>query len=70
MTPGYRYPWPAAAIGKEEMALLFSARESSPEPTTITRLVAEAVRLAYGHLAIKSEPSNESAPESVLRPAA
>ena len=62
MTPGYRYPWPAAAIGKEEMALLFSARESSPEPTTITRLIAEAVRLVYGqsNAHAENQPSKES----------
>jgi hypothetical protein len=70
MNRPYRYPWPAAAIGKEEMALLFAARETSPEPTTITRLIAEAIRAAYGRVAKQPEPQTLSATESYLRPAA
>jgi len=70
MTPGYRYPWPSSAIGKEEMALLYLARESSPGKTAITELVARAVRAQYGHLAIKPEPSSEPERATSLRPAA
>lgn len=43
----YRYPWPASAIGQTEMRLLHQAREQSPERTTITQLIADAVRRAY-----------------------
>lgn len=66
----YHYPWPASAIGREEMALLYLARESSPDRTTITELVARAVRAQYGHLAIKPEPTGEPERETPLRPAA
>ena len=66
----YHYPWPASAIGREEMALLYLARESSPDRTTITELVARAVRAQYGHVAIKPEPSGEPERETPLRPAA
>ena len=62
MPPTFRYPWPASAIGKEEMKLLYLARESSATPTTITRLIAEAVRVAYSQPDIQPEtqPSKES----------
>ena len=70
MPQSFRYPWPSSALGKEEMALLYLARETSPDRTTITELVARAIRVQYGHLAIKSEPSSESVLESVIRPAA
>lgn len=46
----YRYPWPASAIGADEMALLHSARES-PEADTrvpITQLIVNAIRAVYG----------------------
>lgn len=66
----YHYPWPASAIGREEMTLLYLARESSPDRTTITELVARAVRAQYGHVAIKPEPSGEPERETPLRPAA
>ena len=66
----YHYPWPASAIGREEMALLYLARESSPDRTTITELVARAVRAQYGRVAIKPEPSGEPERETPLRPAA
>ncbi len=46
--PDYRYPWPASAIGKEEMAMLYQARESSPTRMTISSLLSRAVRQQYG----------------------
>jgi hypothetical protein len=42
-----RYPWPASRLGPEEMALLFLARQKAPCRTTITALLAQAVRLAF-----------------------
>ncbi|HPT26867.1 MAG TPA: hypothetical protein PLZ95_10645, partial [Bryobacteraceae bacterium] len=52
----YRYPWPASAVGPEEMAMLYLARESSQEGrATITELLAEAARAQYGHLADQSQ---------------
>ena len=47
----YRYPWPASALTPEEMAMLYHAREKSPIRMPITQLIAEAVRVQYGHLA-------------------
>ena len=66
----YRYPWPSSAIGEEEMKLLYLARASSPMPTTITQLIAEAVRAQFGRLANQPEPSTEPGQGPVLRPAA
>lgn len=57
----YRYPWPCSAIDADLMRRLYIARESSPEPTTITRLIAEAVRAQYGHLA--AHPEQVAQPE-------
>lgn len=47
----YRYPWPASALTRDEMALLYFARENSNPRIPITQLIAEAVRAQYGHLA-------------------
>ena len=44
----YRYPWPASAIGSDEMALLHSARESADTRVPITKLLANAIRTVYG----------------------
>ena len=66
----YHYPWPSSAIGKEEMSLLYLARESSPGKPAITELVARAIRAQYGHLATKPEPSSPPEKESIFRPAA
>ena len=44
----YRYPWPASALTRDEMAMLYHARERSPVRVPITELIAEAVRAAYG----------------------
>ena len=48
MAREYNYAWPATGIHKEEMSLLHSVRESLPERIPITRLLAKAVRVAYG----------------------
>ena len=57
----YRYPWPASALSREEMTLLFHARERSPGRVPITRLIAEAVRAAYGPgVAVPSSPPSRS----------
>ena len=66
----YRYPWPASCLTAVDMKLLHDARESSPDRTTITELVARAVRAQYGRVAIKPEPSGEPERETPLRPAA
>ena len=66
----YRYPWPASALTHDEMAMLFLARESNPDRIPITRLIADAVRAQYGHLAHPLETSTPSKQESLLRPAA
>ena len=58
---GYRYPWPASALTREEMALLYHARERSPGRVFITQLIAEAVRAAYGPgVAVSSSPPPRS----------
>lgn len=46
--PQFRYPWPASALTRDEMTLLYHVRERSPDRIPITRLIAEAVRAAYG----------------------
>ena len=54
-----KYFWPASAISESDMALLYRARESSPERTPISRLLAAAVRNTYGHLSDLSTDSNQ-----------
>ena len=61
MQRAFRYAWPSSAIDADLMRRLFMARESSPEPTTITRLIAEAVRAQYGHPA--AQPEQVTQPE-------
>ena len=61
----YLYPWPASAIGREEMSLLYLARESSTDKTSITKLIATAVRAQYGHLA--AQPEQVAQPEYKTR---
>ena len=46
-----KYFWPASAISESDMHLLFLAKEASPDRTSITRLLAHAVRTSFGHLA-------------------
>ena len=46
--PDYRYPWPASALTRDDMALLHRARSLSPGRVPITQLIAEAVRAVYG----------------------
>ena len=59
--PSFRYPWPASALTRDEMALLHRAREHSPGRVPITQLIAEAVRAAYGPgVAVPSSPSPRS----------
>ena len=45
-----KYFWPASAITEADMDLLYRAREASPTRVPITRLLAQAVHEAYGHL--------------------
>ena len=42
------YPWPASALTADDMATLFRVRKAATGRVTITRLIAEAVRRAYG----------------------
>lgn len=50
MSNEYRFAWPASAIRRgQEMALLYRVRESSPDRTPITQLIAHAIRTTYGH---------------------
>ncbi len=42
------YPWPASAIGPEEMRMLHRVRENGAERVPITRLIRDAVIEAYG----------------------
>ena len=62
MTNDYRFAWPASAIRRgQEMALLYQAREASPDRTPITQLIAHAINHTYGHLA-----SNQSGVQTNL----
>ena len=55
--PSFRYPWPASALTSDEMALLYHARERSPDRIPITQLIREAVRFAF---AVPSSPQPRS----------
>jgi hypothetical protein len=44
-------PWPASALSTSDMHLLYVARETLPVRRPITKLLAEAVRETFGHLA-------------------
>ena len=41
-----RYPWPASALGKDEMRKLYEVSQETGKP--ITLLLREAVRKVYG----------------------
>ena len=47
-----RYAWPASKLAERDMFLVWRARERSPHKTTISALIAAAVRQVYGDLAI------------------
>jgi len=42
-----RYPWPASALSRDHMAMLFQAREQDPKRTPISRLIARAIQRVY-----------------------
>ena len=50
-----RYAWLASKLTEQDMFLVRRAREASPQRTTISALIADAVREAFGHLAAKEE---------------
>lgn len=50
-----RYPWPASGLNNQDMRLLYHAREEARPRIPITRLVAEAVRKAYGEVFHESD---------------
>ena len=43
-----KYPWPATGISPEDMAVLYHVRQHSRPRTSITELIAAAVRRTYG----------------------
>ena len=47
----YRYPWPASALSRRDMAILHAVREASSPRVRITDLIAHAVRQVYGQQA-------------------
>ena len=49
--PKSKYFWPASSLTEYDLRLLYLARESSSPRVPITKLIAKAVRQAYGHLA-------------------
>ena len=53
-----RYPWPASGLNDQDMRLLYRAREEARPRIPITRLVAEAVRKAYGQASHEGELRN------------
>ena len=65
----YRYPWPASALTRDEMAILYCARERSPDRVPITQLIAEAVRAAYGPgVVVPSSPRSTHDPTPKFQP--
>ena len=61
--PGYRYPWPASAIGPIEMAILHRIRESSRPRVPITRLIAQAIRHQYSRYSQSGQVTQTAHPE-------
>ena len=62
----FRYPWPASALSRDEMAMLHCARERSPSRVPITQLIAEAVRAAYGPgVTVPSSPPPRSTHDQI-----
>ncbi len=54
------YPWPASAITPDVMALLYQARAKSSPRVPINRLLADAVRTAFG-LAVHDNANDPTA---------
>ena len=70
MSRPYRYPWPASRVGRTEIALLYAARECSPERKPITVLIAQAIQAQFGHLVNQPDDAGQAERETPLRPAA
>ena len=51
-----KYIWPASAITSSDMALLHAVREHSQPRTSISELVARAVRPQYGDRVETQQP--------------
>jgi hypothetical protein len=49
-----KYPWPASALTRENMATLHQVREQSCPRVPITRLIAQAIEQAYGQHEIET----------------
>ena len=62
--PSFRYPWPASALTSDEMALLYHARERSPDRIPITQLIREAVRFAFAVPSSSQRSTHDPNPES------
>lgn len=54
------WPWPASALSAQDMHLLYLARELSRKRQPITRLLAQAVRHTYGHLARDTHTNSDT----------
>ena len=61
-TTDKKYVWPASALTASDMALLHAVRESSGVRSTISGLVAVAVRAAYGTTAACAAPGLQTPP--------
>ncbi len=70
MSRPFRYPWPASRVGRDEMALLYAARKTSPVPTTITEQLVRAIQAQFGHLVTQPDDAGQEERETPLRPAA
>ena len=62
--PQSKYFWPASALSEADMDLLYRARETSPVRIPITKLIAQAVRETYGHLAVGVTPDDNELKEA------
>ena len=54
-----KYIWPASGLKESDMALLHHVRESRNKRVPITKLLAQAVRETYGHLAYTQAGINQ-----------
>lgn len=48
-----KYVWPASSITRADMALVYAVRESTRPRTSISQLIAQAVRQQYGQVSVQ-----------------
>ena len=57
--PQSKYAWPASKLTDDDMYVLYVAREQAPTKTTISCLLAQAVRQTFGRVADNPQPNQQ-----------